>query len=176
MKHFIIGAAALLALTACAAAPGGVAQAEPGVVTVTATPQEASESATAEPVEEPTEPAEDMVGTMTESEFDSRYEEYSAATQQAIESAFDYINSGDFSKEGLIGQLEYEGFSRGERTSAVDFVEEVLTTDLWLSEARGSAESYLDSGSFSRKGLIDQLLYEGFTREQATFGVDEAGL
>jgi hypothetical protein len=29
--------------------------------------------------------------------------------------------------------------------------------------------------SFSRSGLIDQLLYEGFTRDQAEYGVSEAG-
>lgn len=30
--------------------------------------------------------------------------------------------------------------------------------------------------SFSRQGLIDQLIYEGFTTAQATYGVNEAGL
>ena len=34
------------------------------------------------------------------------------------------------------------------------------------------AESYLRSQSFSRSGLIDQLLYEGFSTEDATWGVD----
>lgn len=39
-----------------------------------------------------------------------------------------------------------------------------------------SAESYLEVSSFSRSGLKDQLMYEGFTAEQATYGVDKTGL
>jgi len=30
--------------------------------------------------------------------------------------------------------------------------------------------------SFSRSGLIDQLLFEGFTPEQAKYGVSQTGL
>ena len=40
--------------------------------------------------------------------------------------------------------------------------------------ARLEAASYLKYYSFSRKGLIDQLLYEGYTRKEATYGVDVA--
>lgn len=29
---------------------------------------------------------------------------------------------------------------------------------------------------FSRLGLIDQLMFEGFTRDQAEYGVNKAGL
>ncbi len=39
-----------------------------------------------------------------------------------------------------------------------------------------SAEQYLSISAFSRSGLIDQLEFEGFTTEQATYGVDKAGL
>ncbi|HDL49424.1 MAG TPA: hypothetical protein ENH33_05640, partial [Actinobacteria bacterium] len=46
----------------------------------------------------------------------------------------------------------------------------------WFEQAWLSAESYLDYTAFSRSGLIDQLLYEGFTQEQVTYGVDKTGL
>lgn len=36
-----------------------------------------------------------------------------------------------------------------------------------------SAASYLDGQSFSRKGLIEQLVYEGFTKTEATSAVDQ---
>jgi hypothetical protein len=39
-----------------------------------------------------------------------------------------------------------------------------------------SAEEYLDFLAFSRSGLIEQLEFEGFTTEQATYGVDKTGL
>ena len=43
-------------------------------------------------------------------------------------------------------------------------------------QAAKSAESYLDNMSFSRSGLIEQLEFEGYTTEQATYGVDQTGL
>ena len=41
--------------------------------------------------------------------------------------------------------------------------------------ARESAQNYLDSMSFSRSGLIDQLLYEGFSQAEAEYGVNAVG-
>ncbi|MBE7325166.1 Ltp family lipoprotein [Nocardioides sp. Y6] len=38
--------------------------------------------------------------------------------------------------------------------------------------ARESAESYLNMSAFSRKGLIEQLEFEGFSRQDAEYGVD----
>ena len=38
--------------------------------------------------------------------------------------------------------------------------------------ARESAEDYLDTSAFSRKGLIDQLEYEGYSTKDATYAVD----
>lgn len=43
-------------------------------------------------------------------------------------------------------------------------------------QAAKMAQSYLDSQAFSRSGLIEQLEYEGFTRQQAEYGVRTAGL
>ncbi|MDW4572113.1 Ltp family lipoprotein [Microbacterium sp. M3] len=41
--------------------------------------------------------------------------------------------------------------------------------------AIGKAQSYLRFSGFSRTGLIDQLEYEGYSTEEATFGADNAG-
>ncbi len=46
----------------------------------------------------------------------------------------------------------------------------------WNEQEWKSAEQYLEFSAFSRSGLIDQLKFEGFTTEQATYGVDKAGL
>jgi Host cell surface-exposed lipoprotein len=40
------------------------------------------------------------------------------------------------------------------------------------SNARKKAESYLRSSSFSRLGLVDQLIYEGFSEADSTYAVD----
>lgn len=86
-----------------------------------------------------------------------------------MESAEQYLNSGSFSKKGLIKQLEFEGFSKSDATFAVSHVD----AD-WDAQAVKSAKSYLDTGSFSKQGLIDQLVYEGFTLAQAQKAVAEA--
>jgi hypothetical protein len=41
--------------------------------------------------------------------------------------------------------------------------------------ALGSAKSYLKYSGFSRQGLINQLLFEKYSLEDATFGADNAG-
>lgn len=42
-------------------------------------------------------------------------------------------------------------------------------------QAVQSAQSYLDMGGFSRKGLIEQLVFEGFSKTEAEFAVDHIG-
>jgi len=46
----------------------------------------------------------------------------------------------------------------------------------WMEQAAKSAETYLSLMGFSRAGLITQLEYEGFTHEQAVYGVEQNGL
>ena len=49
----------------------------------------------------------------------------------------------------------------------------------WYEQAATSARTYLDNGSFSRAGLIEQLesaYGEGFTHTQAVYGVNQTGL
>ena len=43
-------------------------------------------------------------------------------------------------------------------------------------QAAKKAQEYLDSQAFSRSGLIEQLEFEGFTRQQAEYGVRTVGL
>jgi colicin import membrane protein len=67
--------------------------------------------------------------------------------------------------------LEFEGYSTDDATRAVD------TVDVgWNEQAAKAAEDYLDYTAFSRSGLIDQLMFEGYSREQAEYGVTQAGL
>ncbi|MDJ0361919.1 Ltp family lipoprotein [Rhodococcus sp. H29-C3] len=46
----------------------------------------------------------------------------------------------------------------------------------WNEQAALSAQYYLDYTAFSRQGPVDQLIYEGFTPEQAQYGVNQTGL
>lgn len=96
--------------------------------------------------------------------------ELTLGQMNAIRSAEQYLNFTAFSRTGLIGQLEFEGFSTADAEVAVDSV----GAD-WNAQAAASAQSYLDFTSFSRQGLIDQLVFEGFTPEQAEYGVTAVG-
>lgn len=90
--------------------------------------------------------------------------------QNALKSALQYLTHSSFSRDGLIGQLGYEGYTNEESTYAVDN----CGAD-WNEQALKSANSYLSHSSFSHQGLIDQLVYEGFTEEQAAYGADNCG-
>ena len=46
----------------------------------------------------------------------------------------------------------------------------------WNKQAAKAAKDYLDASSFSRQGLIEQLMYEGYTKKQALYGVNQTGL
>jgi SOS response regulatory protein OraA/RecX len=89
--------------------------------------------------------------------------------ENAIETALSYLDVTAFSRAGLIDQLKFEGFSKGDATYAVDAID----VD-WSDQALLKAVSYLESSSFSESGLIDQLEYEGFTSSQARYGVQQA--
>ncbi len=93
-----------------------------------------------------------------------------ASQSNALKSAGSYLQYGAFSYSGLIGQLEYEGYSTEDATWAADN----CGAD-WQSQALKSAKSYLAYSSFSRSGLIGQLEYEGFSTEDATYAADNCG-
>ncbi len=93
------------------------------------------------------------------------------SNNSAVQLALAYLDVSAFSREGLIEQLEYEGFSRSEAQRAVDS----CNID-WNEQAVQKAEEYLAYSSFSGSELLDQLLYEGFTQSQAEYGVRRAGL
>jgi flagellar biosynthesis GTPase FlhF len=97
------------------------------------------------------------------------------AQQNAYRSAVSYLNYTAFSRSGLIGQLEYEEYSTGDAEFAIARLEAEGGVD-WNAQAAQKAADYLAYSSFSRSGLISQLLYEGFTAEQAEYGVSTTGL
>lgn len=86
----------------------------------------------------------------------------------ALQKACDYLDYTAFSYEGLIEQLEYEGFTYSEAKYAADH----CGAD-WYEQAALKAQEYLDYTSFSKNGLIEQLEYEGFTYDQAAYGAEK---
>jgi len=94
----------------------------------------------------------------------------SMGEKNAVVKAQSYLKFSAFSHDGLIDQLEYEGFSNDEASFAVDY----LNID-WNEQAVKKAKQYLDYSSFSKNGLIEQLEYEGFSHEEAVYGAEQNG-
>jgi Host cell surface-exposed lipoprotein len=65
--------------------------------------------------------------------------------------------------------LKFEGYKAKDAEFAVDAIDVN-----WNQQAARVAKGYLDYQSFSRSSLIDQLEFEGFTPEQAEYGVQKA--
>lgn len=97
--------------------------------------------------------------------------EETLSQKNAVKKAESYLSTSAFSKSGLIGQLEYSGFSSEDANYAVN----KINVD-WKEQAVKKAESYLSTSAFSRSRLIEQLEYSGFSNEEAVYAVDEIGL
>lgn len=97
-------------------------------------------------------------------------ENATSGEKNALSRAKSYLDFAAFSYEGLVSQLEYEGFSNSEAC----FAAENCGAD-WKKQAVDKAKSYLSSSAFSYDGLISQLEYEKFTTEQATYAADFCG-
>lgn len=96
--------------------------------------------------------------------------ELTTGQKNALSKAHDYLSYSAFSYNGLIEQLEYEGFTSEEATYAVDN----CGAD-WNKQAAKKALDYFGYSAFSYSGLIEQLEYEGFSTEEATFAADSCG-
>jgi hypothetical protein len=94
----------------------------------------------------------------------------SVSQKNARLKAQSYLRSSSFSRQGLIDQVVYEGFSTEDATYGVD----ANGTD-WRAQSVLKAKSYLRSSSFSRQGLIEQLEYEDFSPEDSVYGTDSSG-
>lgn len=88
----------------------------------------------------------------------------------AVKKAKEYLSFTSFSHKGLVGQLEYEGFTKEESTYGADNCE----AD-WNEQASKKAKDYLEIMAFSKDGLIGQLEYDGFTHEQSVYGAEQNG-
>lgn len=121
----------------------------------TSTSQSSSSSKTEDPVESQTPPVQNTATT---------------GEKNALKKAKSYLEYSAFSRDGLIGQLEFEGYTNSEATYGADNV----GAD-WNEQAIKKAGQYLEYSAFSYTGLVEQLEFEKFTHEQAVYGVDNCG-
>lgn len=112
--------------------------------------------------------AESEQTTNTDAEND--YANVTTGQKNALRKAEAYLSTMAFSHDGLVKQLEYEGYSNEDSIYGADN----CGAD-WNEQAAKKAESYLDMTAFSRDGLIEQLEYEGFSHEQALYAAEANG-
>lgn len=91
--------------------------------------------------------------------------------QKALDKANEYVDTLPLSREGLIKQLEYDGYTTDVATYAAD-----NCSANWNKEAKEMAEQYMDSTTYTYKDMVQQLETEGFTKKQAKFGAKAVGL
>lgn len=88
-----------------------------------------------------------------------------------IKNAINYVESGNFSRDGLIKQLEYEGYTNEEAQYGADN----CGAD-WNEQAVKAAKNYMSQFDFSKEEMINQLVEgEYFTQEQAVYGAEHCG-
>lgn len=81
------------------------------------------------------------------------------------------LTQAPFSYAGLVSQLEYEGYDY----QTAEYAVARCGAD-WFQQAETSAREYLELGEFDRQQMIDALLFEGFTTQEAEFAADQVGL
>lgn len=87
---------------------------------------------------------------------------------QALEAARGYLSMSFMSAKTLRNQLAFDRHPPDAITYAMDHVD----AD-WDAEAVEAAEIYRDSGlGLSKEGLRDQLMFEGFTKDQTAQAIE----
>lgn len=90
--------------------------------------------------------------------------------KNAVKRAKSYISFSGFSRQRLIEQLKYEGFSDVESTYGAD-----NSGANWNTECAEKAKSYMSFSGFSRQRLYEQLEYEGFLPSEIEYGLAAVG-
>lgn len=120
---------------------------------------------------------DDMVEYLLSMEFTKEEAEYAASElypddggssdrEDAVALAQYYVDYYPYSRGGIIYQLREEGFSKADAVYAADHID----VD-WYDEAEESAADELKYKKFTHDELVDKLVYLGFTKQEAEYGV-----
>lgn len=125
------------------------------------TPPPATPAPTPPPAET-SPPAEAPVSTPTG--------DISIGQENALGAARNYLKVMPFSYDGLIGQLEFDGYTNEDAVFAADN----CGAD-WNEQALKDAKNYVTVTAFSHEGLVAQLEYDEYTEAQAVYAADNCG-
>ncbi len=109
-----------------------------------------------------------MISAITETE-EYNAEEISAQTNE------NNLNTEIENNNAIDNQLEKENVVETQKEIEEPSIIEEVKISLGEKNALLKAKTYLSTMAFSREGLIQQLEFEGFTTEQAEYGVENCG-
>ena len=93
------------------------------------------------------------------------------STDSAIEAAKKYIETGNYTYTSLIDKLQQDGYS----TADAEYAANNCGAN-WKGMAANEAKKLLDGGMTTKEEVVDQLIFKGFTYEQAVHGAEANGL
>lgn len=128
-------------------------------------------------IETTVEATEEATEAPTETEAPDPTADYNMEEKNCYQAALNYLDLMGFSKKGLIEQLSSEYGDNYPQATAEKIVNDLEKTGQvdWEKQAERSAQSYLDTMSFSKDELVEQLCSEygdQYTREEAEKAVD----
>ena len=97
-------------------------------------------------------------------------QELTVGEQNCLADALHYLDLLDFSKAGLIRQLQFDLYGEAEIKYAI----ENCGAD-WYAEAVQCAQAYTDTLSLSRQALYEQLEFEGFEVIEINYALEQLG-
>lgn len=98
-------------------------------------------------------------------------DELTTTQRLAVEDGQDWLNKMPMSKQTLIEQLQFQGHSQIDAAFAANYLE-----DYNQEQAIIAVLDHLPESLFSRNVFINQIIAEGFTKEEAIFAVDAADI
>ena len=116
--------------------------------------------------------SEEIAYAMQELGYTSSDDNQGTTTEQdnALAAATAHLAATAFSRQGLIAQLELDGFEASDAIFAVDNVE----VD-WNEQCSRKAGDYISDPDFPMQDLMDLLASDGFTSEQIAYAVEMLG-
>lgn len=95
----------------------------------------------------------------------------SEQNENVIAAAKKYVETGNYTYTSLIDKLQQDGFSTGN----AEYAANNCGAD-WNGMAANEAKKLIDGGVTTKEEIVDQLIFKGYTYQQAVHGAEANGL
>ena len=95
----------------------------------------------------------------------------SGQNDDVIAAAKKYVETGNYTYTSLIDKLQQDGYSTGD----AEYAANNCGAD-WNGMAANEAKKLIDGGVTTKEEIVDQLIFKGYTYQQAVHGAEANGL